>query len=355
MSNSTEVVQKCKTCGGDLFFDPSESGLICKRCGNFQSVNGAITAEKPFRDLLKNAPTWQKDTTVLRCEHCGAKTIVSKFDLVVKCDYCGATNIIKTEERPGLRPDTVILFNLNRSEADKQVSNWLSKRFFTPTAFKHQLKNRELKGVYYPAFTFDADVTARYTGTLVKTNSVTVTVDGQETTRTETMRNSIADVDTQTFDDVLILANDSEITPKILRSIQSFDTNHGQVFQQSYLAGFTIAQATKEAQDCWAEARLTMEQAIRNKISQRYIGESTTFENLRIDLDFNNITYKYVLLPLYVGHVEYQGTKYPLYVNGQTGKICGKTPKSFWKILFTCLAGGVLAFGFGIVLAMLFV
>lgn len=354
MSNSTKVVQKCRTCGGDLIFNPSQNGLVCKRCGNFQSINGTMTAEKTFQTLLDSAPTWQKDAVVLRCEHCGAKSVVSKFDLVAKCDYCGASNLVKTEDRPGLRPDTIVLFNMNRAEADKQVANWLSKRLFTPSQFKHQLKNRELKGVYYPAFTFDANVTARYTGTLVQTNSYTVTVDGKETTRTETSRNSIADVDTQTFDDVLILAHEQEINPQILKKIQPFDTNHGQAFQQTYLAGFTVCQATKEPQDCWAEAKLTMEQAIRNKISSRYIGESTTFENLHLDLDFTNITYKYVLLPLYIGHVEYKGTKYPLYMNGQTGKICGKTPKSFWKILFTCLTGGALAFGLGIVLAMLF-
>ena len=354
MSNPTKVVQKCVTCGGDLIFNPSKNGLVCKRCGNFQSVTGAVTTEKSFQTLLHSAPTWQKDTTVLRCEHCGAKSVVSKHDLVVKCDYCGASNMVKTEERPGLRPDTIVLFNQSSAEADKLLANWLSKRFFTPSDFKKQLKNRQLKGIYYPAFTFDANVITRYTGTLVQTNSITVTVDGKETTRTQTTRNSIADVDTQSFDDILVLANDNDVPPKVLKALQPFDTNHGQAFQQSYLSGFTVAQASKEAQDCWAEAKLQMEQSIRNKISSRYIGENTTFENLRLDIDFLNITYKYVLLPLYVGHVEYRGTKYPLYVNGQTGKIHGKTPRSFWKILFTCLFGGALAFGFGIVLALLF-
>ena len=354
MSNPTKVIQKCQTCGGDLVFNPAQNGLVCKRCGNFQSVTGTVTSEKSFRALLNSAPTWQKDTTVLRCEHCGAKSVVSKFDLVAKCDYCGAANLVKTEEHPGLRPDTIVLFGLSRAEADKQVSSWLSKRLFAPSAFRQQLKGRQLKGIYYPAFTFDADVVAHYTGTLVQTNFITVTVDGKETTRSQTTRRSINDVESKSFDDILILANDAEITNKVLQQIQPFGTNQGQAFQQVYLSGYTVAQASKVAQQCWDEAKLNIEQNIRNQISTRYIGDNTSFENLHLDIDFTNITYKYVLLPIYVGHIEYKGKKYPFYMNGQTGKISAKTPKSFWKIFFTCLLGGALAFGLGIVLAKFF-
>ena len=352
MVNPTKVVQKCQNCGGDLIFNPAKNGLVCKRCGNFQSVTGELTTEKSFQTLLNNAPTWQKDTAVLRCEHCGAKTVVSKFDLVARCDYCGAANMVKTTEHPGLRPDTIVLFDMNHAEADKQVSSWLAKRLFTPSSFKQQLlKNRQLKGIYYPAFTFDAQVIGKFTGTLVQTSSTTVMVDGQETVQTQTTRRPISDIEMQSFDDILILANNSEIKPKVLSKIQPFDTNHGKAFQQSYLSGFTVAQASKDAQECWTEAKLQMEQAVRNKISERFISDSTSFENLRVNVDFTNITYKYVLLPIYLGNFDYKGNKYPLYMNGQTGKISGKTPRSFWKIFFTCLAAGALAFGFGIFLA----
>ena len=353
MLTSTKVAQKCKNCGGDLIFNPSKSGLVCKLCGNFVPVSGTITSEKSFQDLLKNAPTWQKDTAVLRCEHCGAKSVVSKFDLVAKCDYCGAANMVKTKETPGLCPDTVVLFGLNKAEAWQKVNAWLSKRFFVPSQFKHQLKNRQLNGIYYPAFTFDANVTTRYNGVLVQTNTTTVMVDGKETTQTQTVRRTISDVDTHIFDDVLVLAND-EITPKVLAQLQPFDANHGQVFQQSYLSGFSVCQASLDAQMCWNEAKKVMENTIRNKINTRYGGDGIALEGLNLDLDITNVTYKYVLLPIYVGHTEYKGTKYPLYLNGQTGKICAKTPKSWWKMLLTFAAMGLAAFGFGIILAMLF-
>ncbi len=349
MSVAAKVVQKCKSCGGNLYFSPSRNGLVCRNCGSFVSISGTITSEKPFQDLL-SAPTWQKDTAIVRCEHCGAKSVVSKFDLVAKCDYCGVADMVKTGEAPGVRPDTIVLFGLSREEACKRFNTWLGKRFFVPSQFKRMLKARQINGIYYPVFTFDANVTAKYRGTLVQVNSTTVVIDGKETTQSQTIRRPIQDICTQVFDDLLVSAND-EITPEILTHLQAFDTKHGQVFQQAYLAGYTVCQATKEPQKCWEDAKRLMELAIRNKIQARYTN-GTSIENLQLDMDYGNVTYNYVLLPIYVGHIEYENTKYPLYLNGQTGKIYGKTPKSWWKILLTGVTMGLLAFGFGIFLAM---
>lgn len=351
MSTPTKVVQKCNTCGGNLFYSPSKNGLVCRSCGNFVSVTGTVTTEKSFQDLLKKAPKWQKGTTVVQCEHCGAKSVVSKFDLVAKCDYCGVADLVKTEEVLGLCPDTVVPFNVGRIDAFKRVNNWLSKRFFVPSDFRRLLRVRQLNGIYYPAFTFDVNVATQYHGTLVKTTSATVMIDGKETTQTHTVRHLISGVDEDAFDDVLIWAND-EITPQILNRLQVFDTNHGQTFKQSYLAGYSVCSSAKEPQKCWNEAKNVIENKIQRKITARYTDGNCSVENLQLSLDYTNITYKHVLLPFYVGHVEYKGAQYPLYMNGQNGKIYGKTPKSWWKILLTGATMGLLALGFGIFLAM---
>ena len=61
--------------------------------------------------------------------------------------------------------------------------------------------------------------------------------------------------------------------------------------------------------------------------------------------------YKYVLLPVYVGNTEYKNKKYELLINGQTGKVYGKAPKSPWKV-FRFFASAFLLVGAAIVLAM---
>ena len=346
-SKTTSVTQKCKHCGGSLIFDPTKQTLVCNQCGNIVPVTGTPTTEKSFQALLINAPTWQKDAVVYQCDHCGAKSVVSKFDLVAKCDYCGAANMLKTSEMPGMRPDTIVPFRLSQADACSQVRNWLSKRWFVPHKFKHKLEIRQLSGVYYPAFTFDARVVARYTGVEVLTETVTNIVDGKEVSQEQTIRRRIGGVESHIFDDLLVLANE-EMTTQMFSAIQPFDTNKGQVFQQSYLSGFTVSQASKEAIPCWEESRKSMDSVIRDKITTKY---RNTIENLQVEMGITDVTYKYVLLPVYVGHTEYKGTKYQLFVNGQTGKVSGKTPKSWWKIVSLLAGMGLVAVGVGIMLA----
>ena len=52
-----------------------------------------------------------------------------------------------------------------------------------------------------------------------------------------------------------------------------------------------------------------------------------------------NTTYKYLLLPVYIGHSEYKKKLYRFYMNGQSGKVWGKTPKSPVRILTAVLLG----------------
>ncbi|MCM1404314.1 MAG: hypothetical protein NC133_02315 [Prevotella sp.] len=348
VTKATTITQKCQNCGGNLIFSPTQQTLVCQQCGMIVPISGTPSTEKSFQMLLINAPTWQKGTAVYQCEHCGAKSVVSKSDLVAKCEYCGAANMLKTREIPGARPDTIIAFRLNQVAAEQAVQTWLSKRFFVPSRFKHQLATRPINGVYYPAFTFDARTTTKYTGVVVRTETKTTVVDGKMVTQSQTVHHPIAGTDTHIFDDVLIMAND-EITPKIVRALQPFDTNRGKVFQQSYLAGFTVCQASKEPIPCWEEAKKTMHSVIYNKITTKY--GIDTLGNLQLDMGIVDVTYKYVLLPIYVGHTTYQDKRYPIYINGQTGKVYGKTPKSPWKVLAWLAGMGLLAVGVGILLA----
>ena len=50
---------------------------------------------------------------------------------------------------------------------------------------------------------------------------------------------------------------------------------------------------------------------------------------------FLDITYKYLMLPVWFSNFKYKDKVYQFMVNGQTGKVAGKTPISVWKVLLT--------------------
>ena len=53
----------------------------------------------------------------------------------------------------------------------------------------------------------------------------------------------------------------------------------------------------------------------------------------RKHLNLQRQTAEYALLPVWVYYYSYRGKKYTYYVNGQSGKVLGKTPVSKGKML----------------------
>ena len=66
---------------------------------------------------------------------------------------------------------------------------------------------------------------------------------------------------------------------------------------------------------------------------------------LNVSTSHENVTYKYVMLPVWVGNYTYGRKLYNFYVNGTTGKVAGKRPVSPWKVLGLVFAGLALAAG----------
>tara|TARA_R110000751_G_scaffold39719_6_gene94259 strand:- start:58782 stop:59123 length:342 start_codon:yes stop_codon:yes gene_type:complete len=59
----------------------------------------------------------------------------------------------------------------------------------------------------------------------------------------------------------------------------------------------------------------------------------------RLEMQLSDETFKHILLPVYISSYKFNSKRYNFYVNGQTGKIHGTRPYSFWKIFLAILAG----------------
>ena len=70
-----------------------------------------------------------------------------------------------------------------------------------------------------------------------------------------------------------------------------------------------------------------------------------TQRNLNVQNQFSNVTFKHVLLPIWIAAYRYNGKPYQFLVNGQTGEVVGLAPWSFWKIFFACVAVVAIAVG----------
>jgi len=70
-----------------------------------------------------------------------------------------------------------------------------------------------------------------------------------------------------------------------------------------------------------------------------------------IDTDVRDITFKHVLLPIWMAAYKYRGNSYRFVVNGRTGRVQGERPWSAWKIAFAVVLGLIVAAGVGYFIA----
>jgi hypothetical protein len=57
---------------------------------------------------------------------------------------------------------------------------------------------------------------------------------------------------------------------------------------------------------------------------------------------YHNVTFKHILLPLWISAYTIRGQTYRFLVNARTGKVAGERPYSPWKISLTIFAALVL-------------
>lgn len=321
---------KCPSCGAEMVYAPDIKKLKCPFCDTTKDIDLTKYAEEiDFAMLLKNNNEWAKDTCVYQCKNCGVKEVVSRKSIATKCSFCGTPNVVLTDELSGLKPNAVVPFQITKSVAIENVKTWGKKKILAPKAFKQSITPEDTAGIYNPAFTFDSDTMSPYRGQLGKYYTTTRIVNGKTITETKIKYFNISGNYKCRFDDILIEASDN-INQQSINAMSPFNTNSSQKYNESFLLGFSANQYTKEGDVCWKEARQFIDKTVREKILLQYTYDVVA--SLYINTSCSNITYKYILLPIYVGHCTYKNKNYNFFVNGKNGKVTGKTPLSALRV-----------------------
>ena len=61
--------------------------------------------------------------------------------------------------------------------------------------------------------------------------------------------------------------------------------------------------------------------------------------NLNLKTKYDDLTYKYLLLPVWMSSFKYKGKVYNFIINGQTGKVGGRAPVSALRIIIAVILG----------------
>jgi predicted RNA-binding Zn-ribbon protein involved in translation (DUF1610 family) len=326
---------KCPSCGANLSFDPETQSLKCEHCGTTVEIKKDRISENNINSLFRVDESYSKENFVFQCKNCGAKQIVTDKTIAQVCNFCGTSNVVSTDELPGLKPQGVVPFKITEAKASDIAVHWGSHKFFAPKAFKRSLSTIDnIKKVFLPSFTFDANTFSTYHGRLGKYYTVSKVVNGKTVTERKIRYFNISGSYVLDFDDVLVKASNI-IDQKAFGKIQPFNTNGSLVYNSDLVLGSQAVQYDKDGKICFNEAQNYMRQRIQQCILKEYVYD--VVDSFHLDAQFNNVTYKYVLLPLHVGHYNYKEKLYNFFVSGETGNIFGKTPLSFGRVLLVVL------------------
>ena len=348
---NTTSVTKCPACGANMVYDSESGKLYCEHCGTTTDIDSKSAEEQDFERLMREDNSWGAETHVFRCENCGAREVLGKGEIVKTCPFCGTSNIVATDELPGIRPNAVVPFAVGSEQAGGFARAWLKKRLFAPRKFRKSAKPEEMRGVYIPAFTFDANTDSSYSATLGVYRYRSVRRNGRWERERYTEYFHVSGQYASSFDDVLIQAS-SEVRQQVVNKLQPYNTRSSRAYTQEYLSGFTAEQNARAGTECWEDAKNVIANRLRSQILSGY--HYDVVSSFNISTRYSDVTYKYVLLPVYVGHSTWRQKLYNFFVNGETGKVTGKAPVSPLKVLgvvLLCAAAVALLVWLGVMYA----
>ncbi|MCG7575218.1 primosomal protein N' (replication factor Y) - superfamily II helicase [Phaeobacter sp. CNT1-3] len=350
----------CDLCGADFRYDPTKGQLICDHCGNEGEVRqknpwaGGIR-ELDFERALQNLLPSQEmeETRVSQCPSCGAQVELDEATHAAECPFCATPVVTDTGQHRHIKPRGVLPFALEERDAHQAMNDWLGRLWFAPNGLQeYARKGRKMDGIYVPYWTFDAQTDSRYRGQrgTVYYETRSVMRDGemqQERVQKIRWRNVSGRV-ARFFDDVLVLASRS-LPKRYTDALQPWDLSALEPYQPEYLAGFRAEAYTVELTEGFKEARAHMDRVIERDVRFDIGGDRQRISD--VDTDVSEVTFKHVLLPVWVAAYKYRGNSYRFVVNGRTGRVQGERPWSMWKIALATLAGLIVAGGIGYAIA----
>jgi DNA-directed RNA polymerase subunit RPC12/RpoP len=340
---------RCPGCGADLLFEPKDGALTCQYCQHKEQIAESKEAivECDYERYLKLLPEQlielAPDTLEVDCKSCGAKVTFTPPVTASQCSFCGAALVAQAKSPdPILAPAAVLPFRIEKSAATEAIKDWIATRWFAPDALKRFAVPGGISGVYIPFWTYDSHTTSHYTGQrgnyYYETEYYTETdSNGNQVQATREVRRTawypVAGTVTRWFDDVLISGTKS-LPPKALAELEPWDLPELKPYDPAFLAGYKAERYQVTLPEGFEKAQSVMARVIENDICYQIGGDEQRI--LSVQTHHSAITFKHILLPVYVGAYRLQQKLYQVVVNARTGEVQGERPYSWIKItLFT--------------------
>ncbi len=334
----------CLNCGAELKYSPGTGSLKCPYCKHENSITDKKNEiiEHTFDANLDNLEAASKtiDVSITDCSSCGAQIDFSKDSVHKQCTFCGAEITSQTHVKKVIKPESMLPFAIEKNIASEKFSKWIASLWFAPSRLRKSARAGKLEGAYIPFWTYDAHAETDYRGErgthYTETEHFT-DKDGKNQTRevTKTSWASATGHIKNDFDDILVSAS-TTIPENLEGLLQQWNLGKLVPYNEDYFKGFTVESYNRSLRDGFSKADKMMQEDL-NAIAKRNIGgDEQRIHSLKTD--YSNITFKHILLPIYISSYQFNKKTFRFLVNGQTGEVKGERPWSIIKTIIKILA-----------------
>lgn len=342
----------CPACGGEARWDPAKKALVCAFCGTTSPAQVQLTpagdtviVEHDLLQALRSVPDdqrgWAAKKICVKCQSCQAISVFDPARVGQRCDFCGSSALVPYEEiKEAFRPESLLPMKVSENQVRDSIHRWYRTRWFAPNRLKRAALTDTVKGLYIPYWTFDAQVHADWSAE-----------SGYYYYETETYRDSQGELRTRQvqkirwqpssgqldhfFDDELVPASRG-VQPDMLRRIEPFPTKELTPYQPGFLSGWVVERYQIDLGTAARAAREEMDAELRALCAAQVPGD--THRNLQVEADYSGQTFKHILVPIWLLTYNYGAKNFQVAINGYTGTIAGRYPKSWIKITLAVLA-----------------
>ena len=350
------MIYKCPNCNGALEYNPATDRMECEFCGNGfllaeieaaqqkvehtynqQSgerkviVNGegsqeirsgsAAQNEEQEVDFLANIDTME--CNIYTCTSCGAELAVNDSEAATFCAYCGQPTVVFSRVSQELKPQSIVLFRINKEQAVNGIRERLKKSFFVPKEIKNFSVDK-VRGIYIPNWVFDIHY---------------YDMQHWEVTNSDNKIINNFEREAECMLKGLTLDASKKLDDELSQRLEPFDVRTRKPFESGYLSGYYA-----DKYDFDEDRMRTYAYWRAKQLFDAQIKETIPASNAQLKLSFPKRIIKnveYTLLPVWFVTFRYNYENYTIAVNGQTGKVVGTVPYDKRKV--GALFGGIAA------------
>ncbi|MFV0482913.1 MAG: hypothetical protein ACK5MG_02280 [Bacteroidales bacterium] len=347
----------CPNCGGHMKHKLGTHSLICAYCDSETEINirdeniEELDYDSSAQIILdaESQPVEPLQDTVkalfVACSNCGAACSVVDDITSFACPYCTTPMVVEDAvEETVINPKSLLPFTIDEQGSKSSMKAWCKAQWFAPNKFKNgEITYDNITPVYIPYWTFDMKTHTNYVGQRGDYYYVRVGSGknrGRECrTRWSSPRNGEHD---SAFDDILVVGSKS-IPYKFVYKLEPWDLKKLIPFDKRLLLGILTEKYSVDLVSARGVSETRAEDVVRTEIKQRIGGDEQRINEMQVE--YSNVTYKHILLPLYLCAYKYKDKLYQSFINARTGEVHGDRPYSGVKIAIAVIIGLLIGYG----------